>query len=223
MYDQIIVNESQLKELKTLLDSKSSNVVLVPTHKSYMDSILLGYIHYHYKLDYPFICGSEAFFALALISIIIKSTNGFYFNAKNMKNDLYKSVIDSYLLALMKNNCLIEVFMEQYRSRNGKIHRPSEVLFDEIVKVYLQTRENIDRKDIKFVPITINYDRVHDGESFPLELLGESPQRDNFYKILQHFIAINKPLGKVVIKYCEPISLQSFLENHSRASGIPIN
>jgi hypothetical protein len=79
--DQIIVNESQLKELRTLLHSKSSNVVLVPTHKSYMDSILLGYIHYHYKLDYPFVCGSEAFFALALISIIIKSTNGFYFNS----------------------------------------------------------------------------------------------------------------------------------------------
>lgn len=56
--------------------------------------------------------------------------------------------------------------------------------------------------------MTINYDRVHDGESFPLELLGEQPQRDNFNKILQHFLAINKPLGKVVIKYSKPISLQ---------------
>lgn len=28
-------------------------------------------------------------------------------------------------------------------------------------------------KDVVFVPITLNYDRVHDGESFPLELLGE--------------------------------------------------
>lgn len=122
----------------------------------------------------------------------------------------------------MRHNCLIEVFMEQYRSRNGKIHRPSEILFDEIVKVYLQTRENVDRKDVKFVPITINYDRVHDGESFPLELLGELPQRDNFNKILQHFIAINKPLGKVVIKYCEPVSLQQFLEKHSIQSGVPV-
>lgn len=197
-------------------------MVLVPTHKSYMDSILLGYIHYHYKLDYPFVCGSEAFFALALISIIIKSTNGFYFNSHAMKNELYKAVIDSYIVSLMKHNCLIEVFMEQYRSRNGKIHRNSEVLFDEIVKVYLQTRLNIGGKDVKFVPITINYDRVHDGESFPLELLGESPQRDNMYKILQHFIAINKPLGKVVIKYCEPVSLQNFLEKHSKITGVPI-
>lgn len=29
-------------------------------------------------------------------------------------------------------------------------------------------------KDVKFIPITINYDRVHEGDSFPLELLGEA-------------------------------------------------
>ena len=84
----------------------------MPTHKSYMDSILLGYIHYHYKLEYPFVCGSEAFFALVLIGIIIKSTNGFYYNVQNMKNDIYKAVLDSYICSLMKHNCLIEVFIE---------------------------------------------------------------------------------------------------------------
>ena len=169
-----------------------------------MDSILLGYIHYHFKLDYPFVCGSEAFFSLAMISIIMKSTNGFYFNSSNMNNDIYKAVIDAYIWSLMKHNCLIEVFMEQLRSRTGKIDNPSEVLFDRIVKVYLNS---VEKKDVQFIPITINYDRVHDGESFPLELLGESPQKDNFYTILQHFIAINKPLGRVIVKYCEPISL----------------
>jgi hypothetical protein len=29
-------------------------------------------------------------------------------------------------------------------------------------------------KETLFVPITINYDRIYDSESFPLELLGES-------------------------------------------------
>ncbi len=111
-YDQIIVNESQLSQLKSILLNKDQNVVLVPTHKSYMDSILLGYIHYHYKLEYPFVCGSEAFFALVLIGIIIKSTNGFYYNVQNMKNDIYKAVLDSYICSLMKHNCLIEVFIE---------------------------------------------------------------------------------------------------------------
>ena len=104
----------------------------------------------------------------------------------------------------MKHDCLIEVFLEQNRSRTGKVSSPSELLFSHIIDVYLK---NPKKRDIKFIPITINYDRVHDGESFPLELLGENPQRENLYAILQHFIAVNKPLGRVVIKYCEPLSL----------------
>lgn len=103
-----------------------------------MDSILLGYVHYHYKLEYPFACGSEAFLALALVGMIMKSTNGFYFNVKNLKNDLYKAVLDSYLCSLMKNNCLISVFLEMQRSGNGKINVPNEFLFDEIVKLSLK-------------------------------------------------------------------------------------
>ena len=137
-----------------------------------------------------------------------------------MKSDLYKSVIDAYIWSLMKHHCLLEVFMEQFRSRTGKINKPSEILFDQIVKLHLQSNE---KKDIMFVPVTINYDRVHDGESFPLELLGEQPQRDNFYKIIQHFIAVNKPLGRVIIKYCEPVSLKSFIDNHVKTTGTPFD
>lgn len=46
VYDQIIVNESQLQSLRDVIGSKNNNVILVPTHKSYMDSILIGFIHY---------------------------------------------------------------------------------------------------------------------------------------------------------------------------------
>lgn len=181
-----------------------------------MDSILIGYIHYHFKMAYPFVCGSEAFFSLALVGFIIKSTNGFYLNHSSMKSDLYRAVIDAYVHTLMKQHCVLEVFLDEHRSRTGKINAPNEILFDQILKLHLKSNEH---KDIKFVPVTINYDRVHDGESFPLELLGEQPQRDNLNKVIQHFIAINKPLGRVIIKYCEPISLNDYMKKHSEENG----
>jgi glycerol-3-phosphate O-acyltransferase len=53
-------------------------------------------------------------------------------------------------------------------------------------------------------------------------LLGESPKPDNAIKILRYFFAINKPLGKVIIRYCEPISLDSYLEQHSKKSGLAL-
>lgn len=203
-----------------LFADKTSNVVILPTHKSYMDSILVNYIHYHFKLEYPFMCGCESFFSLAMISVFMKYTNGFYLNKNHMKNDLYKSVVDSYVWALLKHNCLLEVFMENTRSRTGKINSPSDELFGRVVKLYLDSPE---KKDLKLVPLTINYDRVHDGESFPLELLGESPQRNNIHKILQHLIAINKPLGRVMIKYCGPLSIKDYIDSHAKKNGIAVS
>ena len=76
------------------------------------------------------------------------------------------------MFALLKNDCLLEVFLEKQRSRTGKINQPSDLLFERLVKLHLETPVG-ERKDVKFVPVTINYDKVHDGESFPLELLGE--------------------------------------------------
>jgi len=121
--------------VRELLDNKDNTVVLMPTHRSYMDSILVGYIHYHFKLAYPFVCGSEAFFSLALISFFIKATNGFYLDPSAMKGELYKSVVDAYVSTLMKHNCLLEVFLEEHRSRTGKINSPSEILFDNLVQL----------------------------------------------------------------------------------------
>lgn len=115
------------------MGNKRAHVVLMPTHKSLMDSILVGYIHYHYKLPYPFVSGSEAFFTLAVISVIIKSTNGFYLDEASMSNPLYRAVMDAYLRTLLKHNCLLEVFLDQWRSRTGKINQPANSVFDMLI------------------------------------------------------------------------------------------
>ena len=46
------------------MNQKNENVMLVPAHKSYMDFILLAYIHYHFEMEHPFVCGDEAIFGI---------------------------------------------------------------------------------------------------------------------------------------------------------------
>jgi len=62
------------------------------------------------------------------------------------------------------------------RSKNGKIQRGRTVVLPFFVDAYLENPSS----DIKFVPITMNYDRVHEGESFPLMLLGEQKSTNSF-------------------------------------------
>jgi glycerol-3-phosphate O-acyltransferase len=87
---------------------------------------------------------------------------------------LYQAVVDGYIYALLKNNQLIELYLEEQRSRSGKVQAANEVLFDSIINMYFNGSIVNNNKDIQFVPVTINYDRIIEGDQFPLDLLGET-------------------------------------------------
>ncbi|CDW87851.1 male sterility protein [Stylonychia lemnae] len=221
IYDQIIVNESGLNNLKQLLQKKDQGVILVPTHKSFIDFLLVAYIHYHYQMDLPFTCGEEQLFKIALIKFFLRSGGGFFQNEKLKNDKLFAAVMSGYIQALMGQNCAIQIFLEKKRSRSGKIQRPNEDLFDQILENYFIKNKSKDNlKDLKFVPITINYDIVYDGEQFPMELLGESKVEESFIRVLKQFSNLNKNIGKVVVKYCEPVSLEEYTARYLQSNKI---
>jgi glycerol-3-phosphate O-acyltransferase len=73
---------------------------------------------------------------------------------------------------------------------------------------------SIENKDIEFVPVTINYDRIIEGDQFPLDLLGETKHKESFFKVAKVLLTNKKQLGKVIIRYGEPQSLQSYLKQY---------
>ena len=46
-------------------------------------------------------------------------------------------------------------------------------MFEKVLTAYLSDKDS-SKKDLLFVPVTINYDRVIEGEIFHLDLLGET-------------------------------------------------
>ena len=111
-------------------------------------------------------------------------------------------MVDGYIYALLKNNQLIELYLEEQRSRSGKVQASNEVLFDRIINMYFNTTST--SKDINFVPVTINYDRVIEGDQFPLDLLGETRHQESFFKVLKVLLTSKKYLGKVIVRYGQP-------------------
>jgi glycerol-3-phosphate O-acyltransferase len=51
---------------------------------------------------------------------------------------------------------------------------------------------SIANKDIEFVPVTINYDRIIEGDQFPLDLLGESKHKESFFKVVKVLLISKK-------------------------------
>ncbi len=66
------------------------------------------------------------------------------------------------------------------------------------------------------MPITLNYDRVYESNSFPFELLGESQTRENAFRTLKSAKYLNRNNGRVCINISTPLSLRQEL-----ASRIP--
>ena len=57
-------------------------------------------------------------------------------------------MVDGYIYALLKNNQLIELYLEEKRSRSGKVQAPNEVLFDRIIKMCYNANSEMQHKDI---------------------------------------------------------------------------
>lgn len=89
IYNQIIVNSNGLNVVKKLLEKGEDSVVLVPTHKSHLDFLLIAFIHYHYGIEMPFTCGDVQFLNVAFIRFLLKSGGGFFMNKNLLKDKLF--------------------------------------------------------------------------------------------------------------------------------------
>ena len=128
------------------------------------------------------------------------------------------------MFALLDQNQLLSLYLEKSRSRSGKIQKPNEPLFDCIVQNYIQNYSSgLNKKDIKFVPISINYETVYEADTFPMELLGESKSPESLMRVLRQLIQFKKNLGKVIVQYGDPISLNDYMVSLSQTKNIDLN
>lgn len=66
------------------------------------------------------------------------------------------------------------------------------------------------------MPVTINYDRVIEGEILPLDLLGESVKKDSAMQIFKSLALAKKQQGKVFVRYSQPISFEKLSQAYSQ-------
>ncbi|CDW88677.1 male sterility protein [Stylonychia lemnae] len=218
IFDQIIVSDAELKNISNLQAQKGNAVVLIPSFKSYLDFILLIYTHIIYEIDLPFICGMAEFEDVAILSKILKRCGGFFVNYKKLDQALPKVLLEEFLSHILKDQQILGYHLERKRERSGKIIKPLPFIFEQIVDTYMRSPDDI--QDIILQPVTINYDKIYEGESFPYELLGDEGNRESVFKILKSILWVSEKYGRAYIKYCKPISLKEKVNEYIKQKGI---
>ena len=218
IYEQIVVDEGALTSLQKFISNSKDPIVFVPSHRSYFDMIIVNYVLFAYNIKTPYTATSEKFLSFALVNKILRMTGGFFIKNKNLKSELFNSILTEYMSLLLADNQIIEFFIEGHRSRTGKIMHPRKELLSICTTPYFEGEV----KDIIFVPITINYDRVIEGESLPLELLGEFKEKDSIWSLMQTFRVMKQNFGKVHITHSAPIFLKQFSQNIDKNSTLDL-
>lgn len=140
------VDEVALAEI-----DRDATVVFVMNHRSNMDYVLVTYLAAD-RSALSYAVGEWA--QVWPLSRLIRAM-GAYFIRRRAGNDLYRSVLATYVRHATKGGVTQAIFPEGGLSLNGHLAAPKLGLLKYMVQGSLS-----DEKDVVFVPVALNYDRV---------------------------------------------------------------
>jgi glycerol-3-phosphate O-acyltransferase len=143
-----------------------ATVVFVMNHRSNMDYVLAGYLAAD-QAALSYAVGEWA--RIWPLSHLIRSM-GAYFVRRNSKDDLYRKVLERYIAMATEAGVPQAVFPEGGLSRDGRMREPRLGVLDYMMRGFKPDGE----RDVVFIPLGINYDRVLEDRTLLLSINPEA-------------------------------------------------
>ncbi|MBK6459457.1 MAG: 1-acyl-sn-glycerol-3-phosphate acyltransferase [Myxococcales bacterium] len=200
MYSAIEVDQPGLARLKEA--SKDGTLILLPSHKSHVDYIILTRIFYHARMPAPVIAAGDNLNFFPLGDVLRRG--GAFFIRRSFKGDrLYGAVVDAYIRRLILDGVSLEVFLEGGRSRTGKLLSPKLGLLSMVVEAALGGHRRV-----YFCPISIGYERVVEERSLVRELTGGEKSKEDVRGLLRALETLVGRYGRLNVQFGEPLTLE---------------
>ncbi len=168
-----------------------STVVFVMNHRSNMDYVLVGYLAAS-RTALSYAVGEWA--RVWPLQTLIRSM-GAYFVRRRSRNPLYRRVLARYVQMATAAGVTQALFPEGGLTRDGRLRAPKIGLLDYMLRAFDPAGE----RDLVFVPVGVNYDRVLEDRTLLLDLDDEAerPSALRSATITAGFVARN--LGQVLL------------------------
>ncbi len=150
---------------------RQSTVVFVMNHRSNMDYVLVAFLAAE-RATLSFAVGEWA--RIWPLQQLVKSM-GAFFVRRNSGSALYRAVLARYVQMATEAGVTQAVFPEGGLTIDGKLREPRLGLLDYMLKSY-DERPGEGRRDIVFIPVGLNYDRVLEDRSQLLKLHPDRPR-----------------------------------------------
>jgi glycerol-3-phosphate O-acyltransferase len=186
----------------------NATVVCVMNHRSNMDYILAGFIAAE-QAALSYAVGEWA--RIWPLSALIRAM-GAYFVRRNSRDELYRRVLERYIAMATEAGVPQAVFPEGGLTRDGRMREPRLGVLDYMLRGF---RINGDR-DLVFVPLGLNYDRVLEDRSLLLETrTGRVTGMWNTARFVLHNVGLMlrsewHRFGYACVNFGTPISMREY-------------
>ena len=196
---------------------KRDVVVYLMNHRSNADYVVVAYVlargvHVSYAVGE---------WARAWPLEYVFKSFGAYFVRRKFREPLYHTVLERYVQLITRKGVTQGIFPEGGLSRDGTLRPPKLGLLDYLCRTL--TDPTFDR-DIWFVPVALNYDRVLEDRSLIRELVaaGDRPSRLTQLGTVASYLISNtvrlltgrlQRYGRAAVNFGTPLSLREWLRS----------
>ena len=194
--------------------ARNHPIVLMPSHRSYFDFIILSWLFYNRRLVPPHI-GARENMGFGPFGFIFRRVGAFFLR-RSFDDPFYKEIFRSYLGYLVSEGFTQEFFIEGGRSRTGKMLAPRFGMVAWNVEAFLQSA----RRDLFFVPIAITYERLVEEGAMVEEQEGGAKTKESMLNLVRARKFLKRRFGTVWVNFGEPVSLaESLGSRRQQAAG----
>ena len=205
IFDGIIYQIEDLKKVREAMEKGPA--IIIPSHRSHMDYLIISCIFFKNKIIPPHILAGANLSFFPMGKIFRRS--GAFFMRRSFKGlKLYPVVFRQYIKTLVNEGYSIEFFIEGSRSRSGKQLFPKMGM----LKYLIESIEEGYNRDMVFIPISINYDRILEESSYSKELKGKEKKTESTSAIMKSRKLLKRKYGRVYLSFNEPVSIHELKE-----------
>ncbi|KAL8731623.1 MAG: hypothetical protein Q9166_003311 [cf. Caloplaca sp. 2 TL-2023] len=218
----IHVSSEEVLRLRSVAGTAAKNkhsIIFLPCHRSHVDYVSLQLICYRLGIALPTVVAGDNL-KIPILGAFLQHAGAMWIRRSFGNDALYTTLVQSYMDTLLQNGYNVECFIEGGRSRTGKLLSPKFGILSFLMDSVLSGRV----EDAIICPVSTQYDKVVETESYISELLGQPKPQENIKDFLSASSVLSLKLGRVDVRFHEPWSLRSFIaEQRARVSDAKLS
>ncbi|XP_023583799.1 dihydroxyacetone phosphate acyltransferase isoform X3 [Trichechus manatus latirostris] len=161
IYSKVCVNEEGIQKLQRAIQEHP--VVLLPSHRSYIDFLMLSFLLYNYDLPVPVIAAGMDFLGMKMVGELLRMSGAFFMRRTFGGNKLYWAVFSEYVKTMLRGLLKARKILSE---NFGNIH----VYFGDPVSLRSLAAGRMDQSPYNLVPRYIPQKQSAEMHAFVTEV-----------------------------------------------------